>query len=123
MRRFLTLFLILIPSFLLFSQSIETLKIETQNFSSSSLDRFIEKKKNQNKKNETGYPILICTNNEDAAVNKYHQFKEDFPHLNVSLKYIRPDWKVLTKAYPTKMEAEKVYLSIISLYPNAKIMM
>ncbi|MDO3695246.1 hypothetical protein QVZ41_10355 [Wenyingzhuangia sp. chi5] len=88
----------------------------------SSLDYFIEKKRNYNKTSKNGYSVLLYNGNEEQALITYNTFEEEFKDIKIKLTYVSPDWKVITKAYSTKIEAERIYLIIKEKYPNAKIL-
>ncbi len=86
------------------------------------LSSFIEKKRNYNKHSRNGFSIVLYNGHEKKALEVYKQFKKDFKTTPMKLTYVSPDWKVLTPAYNSKLEAEKVYLLIKEDYPNAKIL-
>ncbi len=88
----------------------------------SSLENYIEKKRNYNKTSKTGFCVLLYNGNEEEALNLYNSFNDDFKDIEVKLTYVSPDWKVMTKPYSTKIEAERVYLIIKEKHPNAKIL-
>lgn len=88
----------------------------------SSLENYIEKKRNYNKTSKTGFSVLLYNGNEEDALSLYNSFREDYEDIEVKLTYVSPDWKVMTKAYSTKIEAERAYLMIKEKHPNAKIL-
>ena len=96
---------------LMYSQEVKT-----------SLDNFIEKKRNYNKNSKKGYCVLLYNGNEEQALSLYNSFKEDYKDIQIKLSYVSPDWKVITKSYSTKIEAERTYLIIKEKHPNAKIL-
>ncbi|MGY5356067.1 hypothetical protein [Wenyingzhuangia sp. IMCC45467] len=88
----------------------------------SSLDSFITKKRNYNKTSKVGFSVLLYNGNEEQALDLYNSFKEEYKDIKIKLTYVSPDWKVMTKAYSTKIEAERIYLIIKEKHPNAKIL-
>ncbi|ANW96531.1 hypothetical protein AXE80_09685 [Wenyingzhuangia fucanilytica] len=88
----------------------------------SSLDHFLEKKRNYNKTSKIGYSVLLYNGNEEQALTVYNSFNEEYKDIKVKLSYVSPDWKVMTKAYSTKIEAERIYLIVKEKHPNAKIL-
>ena len=88
----------------------------------TSLDHFIEKKRNYNKTSKKGYSVLLYNGNEEQALSIYSSFEEDYKDIKIKLTYVSPDWKVITKAYGTKIEAERIYLIVKEKHPNAKIL-
>lgn len=86
------------------------------------LDNFIQKKIIYNEQSKKGHSILLYNGNEEEALKIHESFKEDYQDISIKIAYESPDWKVITPSYPSKLEAEKIYLKIKKTYPNAKIM-
>ncbi len=86
------------------------------------LSRFIKKKQQYNKNSKSGFSVILYNGNETKALKIYKQFKKDFKEINIKLTYVSPDWKVITPAYKSKLEAEKISLFIQEKYPNAKVL-
>lgn len=92
----------------------------TAQIKQSSLDSFVQKKKDYNEKSKIGYRVLLYNGNEKKAIEIYKQFKLDFSNIEVKLTYVSPNWKVLTQSYSTMLQAESVSLRIKEKYPQAK---
>lgn len=88
----------------------------------SSLESFIEKKREHNKTSKTGFSVLLYNGNEEEALDLYTTFNEDYKDIEIKLTYVSPDWKVITQPYSTKIEAERIFSIIKVKHPNAKIL-
>ena len=89
---------------------------------SDSLEAFIEKKIEFNKTSDRGFQILLYNSNEEDALSLRENFSKDFKDIKTKLRFVSPDWKITTIAYPNKLEVEKVYTRIKKKYPSARIM-
>ncbi|NJB83895.1 hypothetical protein [Wenyingzhuangia aestuarii] len=88
----------------------------------SSLNTFIEKKKNYNKNSKNGVSVLLYNGSEEKAREIYNEFKTEFKDIDINLRYVSPDWKVLTNAYSSSLEAERIAIIIRQKYPSVKIL-
>ncbi|NIJ46323.1 hypothetical protein FHR24_002807 [Wenyingzhuangia heitensis] len=87
-----------------------------------SLNSFVEKKRNYNKNSKNGVSVLLYNGQEDKARQIYEEFKGEYKGISIKLTYVSPDWKVLTPAYSSTIEAERIAIIIREKYPNAKIL-
>lgn len=88
----------------------------------TSLESFIEKKRDFNKNNKVGFSVLLYNGDEEEAIEIYNTFREDYEDIKIIRTYTSPNWKVKTKSYSTKIEAERIYLIVKEKYPYAKIL-
>lgn len=88
----------------------------------SALNNFLEKKRDYNKSHKEGYTILLYNGNEREALKTHRKFKARFKGIKVKLTYVTPNWKVLSKTYSSKLEAENIHLLIKDQFPNSKIL-
>jgi len=88
----------------------------------SSIQKFIYKKRNFNNVYRKGYRVVLYNGDENKTREIYQQFKEDFKNIFIKLSYVSPDWKVLTEFYSSKIEAENTLIFIKEKYPNSKIL-
>lgn len=87
-----------------------------------SLESFIQKRINYNEHYPNGYSVLLYNGNEQEARKVKQDFKEEFRKIEIDLSYKSPNWKVMTKSYDSKLEAERISVIIKEKYPNAKIL-
>lgn len=86
------------------------------------LERFVEKKRNFNKKTKNGFSVVLYTGNEGIARETFENFKTEFQDIKIKLTYVSPDWKVITPSCSSKIEAERIVIAIKEKYPTAKIL-
>lgn len=88
----------------------------------SSIKNFTYKKRNFNAVYQKGHRILLYNGDEEKTREIYKNFKSDFKNIPVKISYSSPDWKVLTKFYSSKIEAENILIAIHEKYPYSKIL-
>lgn len=88
----------------------------------SSIKKIIYKKRNFNAVYQKGHRILLYNGDEEKTREIYKNFKTDFKNIPVKISYSSPDWKVLTKFYASKIEAENILIAIHEKYPYSKIL-
>lgn len=87
-----------------------------------SLDSFIQKRINYNEHYPNGYSLLLYNGNEEEARKIKQDFKKEFRKIEIYLTYKSPNWKVMTKSYDSKLEAERISVIVREKYPNVKIL-
>ena len=76
------------------------------------IEKLIEKKREYNKTNRTGYLIQLYNGLERTAKSTRYRFKVEFPYIPTELEYKAPEWKVQVGNYKTRLEADRA-LNII----------
>lgn len=109
--------------FLLFLLCIAfSLTSQAQSEELSSLDSLIYKKRSFNAVTKNGFRIQLYNGDEETALEKIEQFREEFPEINIMRTYKVPEWKVQTEVYKTRLEADRVLNSIKDKYPGARVL-
>ena len=103
----ITLFLVIFSLFGFFNMKAQ----ESYN-NIDAIHRLIEKKRDYNKTNRTGYLIQLYNGLEGAAKSTRYRFKKEFPNIPTDLEYKAPEWKVQVGNYKTRLEADRA-LNII----------
>ncbi|WP_275315398.1 SPOR domain-containing protein [Tenacibaculum bernardetii] len=67
----------------------------------------INKKRQYNKHNGTGYRIQLYNGLETRAKSLEKRFQIKYPNIQTMLKYEEPEWKVQVGNYKTRLEADR----------------
>jgi len=100
MRYFIVFFLLLICS-------INNVNAQSKNTDIESINKLIEKKREYNKKNGTGYIIQLYNGSESRARSILNSFKSKYSWVRTKLIYDSPDWKAQVGSYRTRLDADK----------------
>ena len=129
MIKFLSLFAIVLMSFTLQAQLVNTSKKPVEeNANGGSLnfnidpgvDNLLAKYKKANEgKQITGYRIQIYSGTRELAFNLRTEFMKKIPETQITVVYESPDFKTQVGNYRTKLEAEKAMETIWPLYKSA----
>jgi hypothetical protein len=93
-------------------------QIRTEN----SLDALLNKKKEHNSQTKNGFCIQIYNGNEKTALYRMEEFSDLFPEIDIKRIYKVPEWKVQTKSYKTRLEADRVLNRIKKIYPGSRVL-
>ncbi|WP_093669660.1 SPOR domain-containing protein [Tenacibaculum sp. MAR_2009_124] len=83
------------------------------------IKKLIEKKKEYNKTNKTGYLIQLYNGLERTAKSTRYRFKIEFPGVSTELEYKAPEWKVQVGNYKTRLEADRALNKIREKFSGA----
>ena len=79
----------------------------------------IEKKREYNKNNGTGYRIQLYNGLERKAKSLRYRFQVEFPGVYTKLKYDQPDWKAQIGNYKTRLQADRALNKIREKFNGA----
>ncbi len=129
MIKFISLFAIILMSFTLQAQLVNTSKKPVEeNLNGGSLifnidpgvDNLLTKYKKANEgKQISGYRIQIYSGTRELAFNLRTEFMKKIPETQITVVYESPDFKTQVGNYRTKLEAEKAMETIWPLYKSA----
>ena len=89
-----------------------TVSAQEQVDDSKKVKIFINKKRDYNKQNGSGYRIQLYNGTENRAKSLRGKFSVEFPNIKTYLKYTSPEWKIQVGNYKTVLEADKALLEI-----------
>lgn len=81
----------------------------------------IEKKRNYNKHNGSGYRIQLYNGLEKKAKSLRYRFQVEYPGVYTKMKYDQPDWKAQVGNYKTKLQADRALNKIREKFNGAII--
>ncbi|CAM1334113.1 SPOR domain-containing protein [Tenacibaculum aestuariivivum] len=79
----------------------------------------INKKKEYNKNNGTGYRIQLYNGLENKAKSLCSKFRAEYPGVYTKIKYDQPDWKAQVGDYRTRLQADKALNKIREKFNGA----
>ena len=75
------------------------------------VQKFIQKKRDYNKKYGYGYRIQLYNGFETEAKKTRAKFRIKFPEVKTYVVYKSPEWKIHVGNYKTKLEADRALLA------------
>jgi hypothetical protein len=94
----------------------------SQTSTKENLDTLLKKKKEYNSQTKTGFCIQIYNGDEEKALYRMENFNTLYPDIEIKRIYKIPEWKVQTKNYKTRLEADRVLNQIQKKYPGARVL-
>lgn len=79
----------------------------------------IEKKREYNKHNGSGYRIQLYNGLEKRARSFRGRFKVEFPRIYTKLSYDEPEWKIQVGNYKTRLQADRALNKIREKFNGA----
>ncbi|MBA6156058.1 SPOR domain-containing protein [Tenacibaculum sp. S7007] len=79
----------------------------------------IEKKREYNKRNGTGYRIQLYNGLEKRARSFRGRFHVEFPGVYTKLSYTAPEWKIQVGNYKTRLQADRALNKIREKFNGA----
>ena len=79
----------------------------------------IEKKREYNKRNGTGYRIQLYNGLEKRARSFRGRFRVEFPNVYTKLSYDAPEWKIQVGNYKTRLQADRALNKIREKFNGA----
>ncbi|MDY0780853.1 SPOR domain-containing protein [Tenacibaculum sp. IB213877] len=101
---------------------ILTLNAQSSYTDNKNINSLLEKKREYNKYNGSGFRIQLYNGNETRAKSLKSSFERDFPGVYTKLKYEQPDWKVQVGSYKTKLDADRALNKVREKYSGAFIL-
>lgn len=83
------------------------------------IKKLIEKKKEYNKTNKTGYRIQLYNGLEKTAKSLKYRFQIEFPNVATHLGYDAPEWKIQVGYYKTRLDADRALNEIREKFSGA----
>ena len=99
-RRFITLALLVFIA-------TTNLSAQTGYADNESINNLIEKKREYNKNNGTGFIIQLYNGSESQARSILNRFKAKYGWVRTKLVYDTPDWKTQVGSYRTRLDADR----------------
>ncbi len=79
----------------------------------------LEKKREYNKNNGTGYRIQLYNGLEKTAKSLRSRFKIEYPNVYTKLTYTNPEWKIQVGNYKTRLHADRALNKIREKFSGA----
>lgn len=86
---------------------------------SKNISSLIEKKREYNKYNGSGFRIQLYNGDETKARNLKSSFENRFPDVFTKLSYNAPEWKVQVGSYKTRLDADRALNKIREEFSGA----
>lgn len=81
--------------------------INAQTNSAENINSLLEKKRDYNKNNGTGYRIQLYNGLESQARKLKFRFQSNHPGVYTKLTYVSPEWKIQVGNYKTQLHADR----------------
>ncbi|CAL2082791.1 SPOR domain-containing protein [Tenacibaculum sp. 190524A02b] len=83
------------------------------------IHKLIEKKREYNKTNKTGFRIQLYNGLEKRAKSIKHRFQLEFPDISTHLAYKSPEWKIQVGYFKTRLDADRALNKIREKFSGA----
>lgn len=83
------------------------------------INSLLEKKREYNRYNSTGYRIQLYNGFEKQAKSIRNRFENQYPGVYTKLTYEQPDWKIQVGNYKTRLHADRALNRIREKFSGA----
>ncbi len=111
-------FTVLLTVIFSFSQRIAAQYQEKEN---KLIERFINKKREFNRKYGYGFRIQLFNGSEVTAKGIRARFNSEYPDVKTYLSYRQPEWIIQIGHFKTRLEADRMLLALKERYRSAII--
>ncbi len=99
--------------------SVFTINAQSDYKNEEAIKKLIEKKREYNKSNKTGYRIQLYNGLEKNAKRIKYRFQVEYPGVTTHLGYKAPEWKIQVGHYKTRLDADRALNKIREKFSGA----
>ncbi|WP_428741424.1 SPOR domain-containing protein [Tenacibaculum sp.] len=104
---------------IVFATGICSLNAQTNYTNNKDIISLLEKKREYNKNNGTGYRIQLYNGLERTAKSLRNRFQIEYPGVYTKLTYKAPEWKIQVGNYKTRLLADRALNEIREKFSGA----